>query len=79
MATRHALSDLSLLKLCPVTPGALLLLLTPSARLLTKLWRLKFISLDKGKQLLQPCYFFLFFTFSIWLDETSLLCLATTT
>ena len=50
MATRHALSDLSLLNLCPATPpGALLLLLTPSARLLTTLWRRRFMSSDKGK------------------------------
>ena len=51
MATRHALSDLSLLNLCPATPpGALFLLLTPSARLLTTLWRRRFMSSDKGKQ-----------------------------
>ena len=51
MATRHALSDLSLLNLCPATPpGALFLLLTPSARLLTTLWRHRFMSSDKGKQ-----------------------------
>jgi len=67
VATRHALSDLSLLKLCPVTPGALFLLLTPSARLLTKLWRRRFMSLDKGKQP-QPISFFSSLP-HIWLDE----------
>jgi len=67
VATRHALSDLSLLKLCPVTPGALFLLLTPSARLLTELWRRRFMSLDKGKQP-QPISFFSSLP-HIWLDE----------
>ena len=80
MATRHALSDLSLLNLCPATPpGALFLLLTPSARLLTTLWRRRFMSSDKGKQkqphpaisfsyLLLPAFFGLdrIFTFLVW-------------
>jgi hypothetical protein len=61
VATLHALSDLSLLNLClcPATLGALFLQLTPSAGLLTTIWRRRFMSSDKGKQKQQPQPFLL--------------------
>jgi hypothetical protein len=47
-AIRHALLDLSLLKLCLRWSGALLLM-APCARSLRKLWRPRFMSSEKGK------------------------------